>query len=276
MLRGFYTATAGMLAQQRRTEMLSNNLANANTPGYKSDQAAMKAFPEMLLKRVEADKVSVQNGQSFGTASTVGSLNTGVYLQEMIPQFTQGDLRETGLSSDLALVEEIIPVNGETNTKGMLLFTVQTPNDGLRYTRNGQFTRNENGQLTLAGNPVLGTNGQPITVASDQFEVTPDGTVRVDGIAQAQIEIVFANDTRTLIKEGNGLFRAEDGLPSAVDNPEISYQLKQGFVEGSNVDVSKTYTEMMTAYRAFEANQKVLQAYDRSMDKAVNEIGRLR
>lgn len=276
MLRGFYTATAGMLAQQRRTEMLSNNLANANTPGYKSDQAAMKAFPEMLLKRVEAGKVPVQNGQSFGTASTVGSLNTGVYLQEMIPQFTQGDLRETGLSSDLALVEEIIPVNGETNTKGMLLFTVQTPNDGLRYTRNGQFTRNENGQLTLAGNPVLGTNGQPITVASDQFEVTPDGMVRVDGIDQAQIEIVFANDTRTLIKEGNGLFRAEDGLPSAVDNPEISYQLKQGFVESSNVDVSKTYTEMMTAYRAFEANQKVLQAYDRSMDKAVNEIGRLR
>jgi flagellar basal-body rod protein FlgG len=276
MLRGFYTATAGMLAQQRRTEMLSNNLANANTPGYKSDQAAMKAFPEMLLKRVEADKIPVQNGQNFGTASTVGSLNTGVYLQEMIPQFTQGDLRETGLSSDLALVEEMIPVNEETNAKGMLLFTVQTPNDGLRYTRNGQFTRNESGQLTLAGNPVLGTNGQPITVATDQFEVTPDGTVRVDGIDQAQIEIVFADDARTLIKEGNGLFRAEEGLLSAVGNPEISYQLKQGFVEGSNVDVSKTYTEMMTAYRAFEANQKVLQAYDRSMDKAVNEIGRLR
>jgi flagellar basal-body rod protein FlgG len=272
MLRGFYTATAGMLAQQRRTEMLSNNIANANTPGYKSDQAALKAFPEMLLKRVESSKVPAPATQ------TVGTLNTGVYLQEMIPQFTQGDLRETGLSSDVALVEELVPYNEETNAKGALLFAVQTPANELRYTRNGQFTRNENGELTLAGNPVLGTNGQPISVATDQFEITADGTVRVDGVEQAQIEIVFAGDTRTLMKEGNGLYRTEDGngLPTAVNNPEISYQLKQGYVEGSNVDVSKTYTEMMTAYRAFEANQKVLQAYDRSMDKAVNEIGRVR
>ncbi|USK28414.1 flagellar hook-basal body protein [Bacillus sp. CMF21] len=272
MLRGFYTATAGMLAQQRRTEMLSNNIANANTPGYKSDQAALKAFPEMLLKRVESSKVPAPATQAVGT------LNTGVYLQEMIPQFTQGDLRETGLFSDVALVEELVPYNEETNAKGALLFAVQNQAFELRYTRNGQFTRNENGELTLAGNPVLGTNGQPISVASDQFEITSDGTVRVDGVEQAQIEIVFAGDTRTLIKEGNGLYRTEDGngLPTAVNNPEISYQLKQGYVEGSNVDVSKSYTEMMTAYRAFEANQKVLQAYDRSMDKAVNEIGRVR
>ncbi|WP_191557726.1 flagellar hook-basal body protein [Metabacillus idriensis] len=270
MLRGFYTATAGMLAQQRRTEMLSNNIANANTPGYKSDQAALKAFPEMLLKRVESSKVPAP------ASPTVGTLNTGVYLQEMIPQFTQGDLRETGLSSDVALVEELVPYNEETNAKGALLFAVQTPANEVRYTRNGQFTRNENGELTLAGNPVLGTNGQPISVASDQFEITPDGTVRVDGAEQAQIEIVFAGDTRTLIKEGNGLFRSDEELQTAVGNPDISYQLKQGYVEGSNVDVSKTYTEMMTAYRAFEANQKVLQAYDRSMDKAVNEIGRVR
>lgn len=270
MLRGFYTATAGMLAQQRRTEMLSNNIANANTPGYKSDQASLKAFPEMLLQRVESSKVPAP------ASPTVGTLNTGVYLQEMIPQFTQGDLRETGLSSDVALVEELVPFNEETNAKGALLFAVQTQANEVRYTRNGQFKRNENGELTLGGNPVLGTNGQPISVPSDQFEITPDGTVRVDGAEQAQIEIVFAGDTRTLIKEGNGLFSSENELQTAVGSPDISYQLKQGYVEGSNVDVSKSYTEMMTAYRAFEANQKVLQAYDRSMDKAVNEIGRVR
>lgn len=80
------------------------------------------------------------------------------------------------------------------------------------------------------------------------------------------------------MKEGNGLYRTEDGteLGAAAGNPDVAYQLKQGFLEGSNVDVSRSYTEMMTAYRAFEANQKVLQAYDRSMDKAVNEIGRVR
>ncbi|MGX1191820.1 flagellar hook-basal body protein [Metabacillus sp. SLBN-84] len=262
MLRGFYTASAGMLAQQRRTEMLSNNIANANTPGYKTDQAALKAFPEMLLKRVQDNKLPQE----------VGSINTGVYLQEMIPQFAQGDLRETGLNTDIALLETAVPENGT------LMFGVQLPDGEVRYTRNGQFTRNENGQLSLGGNPVLGTDGQPITLASDEFEILQDGTVRVNGEAGSQIGIFFSNNTAGLVKEGNGLYRTEDGneLGAAAGNPDVAYQLKQGFIEGSNVDVSRSYTEMMTAYRAFEANQKVLQAYDRSMDKAVNEIGRVR
>ena len=79
-----------------------------------------------------------------------------------------------------------------------------------------------------------------------------------------------------LVKEGNGLFRFDgDALPTAMGNGEIVYQIQQGFIERSNVDSAQTMTEMMNTYRVFEANQKVLQAYDRSLEKAVNEIGRI-
>ncbi|KZZ83875.1 flagellar hook-basal body protein [Bacillus sp. SJS] len=277
MLRGLYTAAAGMLSQQKRTEMLSNNIANVNTPGYKSDQAAIRAFPEMLLSRMEGKDAPTQNPMNFGTQTPIGSLNTGAYVQELVPQFTQGDLRETGLPSDIALLEETVPANADTGMKGFLLFAVGMPDGQVRYTRNGHFTLNDQNQLTSQGVPVLSTAGAPITITGDDYEITQDGRVRIGGQETSQIDVRFAGDVRNLVKEGNGLFRTADNaaLSTAAGNANVRYSLKQGFTEGSNVDTARAYTEMMTAYRSFEANQKVLQAYDRSLDKAVNEIGRL-
>ncbi|MBD1382654.1 flagellar hook-basal body protein [Metabacillus arenae] len=277
MLRGFYTAAAGMLSQQRRTEMLSNNLANANTPGYKSDQSVTRAFPEMLLSRMDSESIPTKNSLSFQTSSPIGSIHTGAYIQELVPLFSQGDIRETGLATDAALVEENMPINEETGLKSSLLFAVQTGEGGLRYTRNGRFTINVAGELTLAGNRVLSSTGQPIRLNSDQFKMTENGLIlSEEGGQVAQIDVRFAEDVRELVKEGNGLYRTENrDLPSAIGLQDVAYQLKQGFIERSNVDISKAYTDMMTSYRSFEANQKVLQAYDKSMDKAVNEIGRI-
>lgn len=92
-----------------------------------------------------------------------------------------------------------------------------------------------------------------------------------------RIDVRIALDTRNLAREGDDLYRTENGeaLPSAVGNPEVTYSVKQGMTERSNVDVTRAYTEMTAAYRSFEANQKVLQAYDKSMEKAANEIGRI-
>ncbi|MCC3356188.1 flagellar hook-basal body protein [Bacillus sp. REN16] len=278
MLRGFYSAAAGMLAQQRRTEMLTNNIANANTPGYKVDQGSLRAFPEMLMQRLEGVQSPAKNGGNLRTASSIGGLNTGVYMQEMIPLFKQGDLRETGLLTDVALVNGNLPINAETNKPGSLFFTVQNTNGDVRYTRNGNFTVDPAGFLTTnEGFYVLNENGNRIALENDQFDVSADGSILVNGQAQSRLGIAFSEDPLNLIKEGNGLYRSNDGadLPNAAANPEVSYSLKQGFLEGSNVDVTQAMTEMMTAYRTFEANQKVLQAYDKSMDKAVNEIGRL-
>lgn len=278
MLRGFYSAAAGMLAQQRRTEMLTNNIANVNTPGYKVDQGSLRSFPEMLMQRLEGVQSPAKNGGNLRTTNRIGGLHTGVYMQETIPLFKQGDIRETGLSTDVALLDVHLPINPETNKPGSLFFTVQNANGDVRYTRNGNFTIDSAGYVTTnEGFYVLDENGNRIALEHDQFDVTADGSILVSGIAQTRLGIAFSENPLNLMKEGNGLYRTNDGaeLPNATANGQVSYTLKQGFIEGSNVDVTQAMSEMMTAFRAFEANQKVLQAYDKSMDKAVNEIGRL-
>lgn len=277
LLRGLYTATAGMLTQQRRTEMLSNNMANANTAGYKADQSTIRAFPEMLLQRMENKTLPTGNGMNVPGMQTIGSLNSGVYLQEIKSRDIQGELKETGLVTDVALIEENVPLNPETNVKGSLFFAVQNQAGEERYTRNGHFTLDNNGLLLSDENPVLSTTGQPISIQSGEFSVTEAGDVLVNGQPVAQIDVRFAADVRNLVKEGNGIYRTSDGqaLPTAIDNGDIQYNLKQKYLENSTVDIGRTYTDMMTAYRSFEANQKVLQAYDKSMEKAANEIGRL-
>ncbi|MBP3953187.1 flagellar hook-basal body protein [Bacillus suaedae] len=272
MLRGMYGAAAGMIAQQQRQEMLTNNLANANTPGYKADQASLRAFPNMLLHAMDT------KGAPGGQASLIGEISTGVYLQERMPNFRQGDLMETGNATDIALLQGVMPPN-ENGTPSALFYTMQDEAGELRYSRNGNFAIDGEGFLTSAqGHYVLSTAGERIQVGNDGFRVNENGVVFNDQDQQAgQINVVFAQDPLQLVKEGNGLLRftGEGDLPTAVGNGEVGFKLQQRFLERSNVDASQTMTEMMSAYRSFEANQKILQAYDQSMEKAVNEIGRI-
>lgn len=273
MIRGFYTAAAGMIAQQRRQEMLTDNLANASTPGYKKDDASIRAFPNMLIQAMGVDN------RPFGKAHAVGELTTGAYLQERTLNFLQGDLNETNNNTDIALLQGTVPVNEETGRLGALFFTVENDTGETRYSRNGNFTIAGNGFLTTSeGFYVLDSAGARINVGNEDFQMTREGLISNEaGVAIAELNIVFVGDPHQLVKEGNGLLRYEGELPvvTAIGNENVTYQLMQGFVEQSNVDTAQTMTDMTTAYRAFEANQKVLQAYDRSMEKAVNEIGRL-
>ena len=278
MFKGFYTATTGMIAQQRRTEMLSNNIANASTPGYKADQSTVRAFPNMLLSAIEKNgKANLQNGFNPMSVQQIGTLGTGVYMQETIPDYTQGQLVQTDLKSDVALVDEYLPVRGDGSRTGGLYFRLQT--DGQEaYTRNGNFTVDSQGSLvTSGGNYVLSTTGEPIRVTSDDYTITEDGRVLENNELIAQIDVAYVEDPDRLIKQDNGLYYTEDGneLTSAYDDNDIAFSMRQGYIEQSNVDAGSTMTEMMSAYRSFEANQKMLQAYDRSMDKAVNEIGKV-
>lgn len=273
MLRGIYGSAAAMIAQQQRQEMLTNNLANANTPGFKADQAALRSFPNMLIQAMDTS-----NGR-FPRSHIVGDISTGVYLQERMPNFRQGDLQETRNNTDLALLQGQVPVNPETGRPGALFYTVQNPDGEIRYSRNGNLTVDGQGFLVNSqGLYILNSAGQTIQVWNDDFRVENDGSVIDDsGNFLGQIGVAFADNPMQLVKEGNGLFRFEGGanLPLALGNPQITYQIKQGFIERSNVDAQATMTEMMNAFRVFEANQKVLQAYDRSLEKAVNEVGRI-
>ena len=277
MFKGFYTAASGMLAQQRRTELLANNLANANTVGYKEDQASVRAFPAMLLSNYEKMNLPVDESLSINRSKYVGTLNTGVYVQETIPSFIQGDLKTTDNSTDIAIADQAMPTDPETNQAGTVLFTVETP-DGVRYTRNGNFTLDGSGYLTTAnGYYVLNENGERILLDSDNFTVNAEGEITEGTITNGRIGMSFsAEPSGQLIKEGDGLYRFNEGeLPSAYTLNNVQFSLKQGAIEQSNVDSSRTMTDMMAAYRTFEANQKIVQAYDQSMQKTVNEIGKL-
>ncbi len=272
MLRGFYTATAGMISQQRRMEMMSNNLANANTPGYKADQGSLRSFPELLLQRLDQSN-NTNRLNPLSPPNDPVRLSTGVYLQETKPRHSQGDLRPTGNDTDLAILNQNLP--GEAS----VYFTVEQVDGTPRYTRNGNFAIDTEGYLTSnSGLYVLDENGERIQIASRSMLVQQDGTILEGDIRNTRLGIALANNPDELIRDGNGLYRtAEDAPPleNATANPEVSYQISQGHIERSNVDTAKAMSDMTAAYRAFEANQKVIQAYDMSMQKAANEIGRI-
>ncbi|AWO74538.1 MULTISPECIES: flagellar hook-basal body protein [Geobacillus] len=276
MLRGLYTAASGMLAQERRVEMLTNNLANAETPGYKADAGAMRAFPELLMSRLEDEPIPTASRRAIPTQTVIGPLVTGVYMQELIPNFRQGDVKETGLATDIALVDGQVPVDRASGQRGALFFAVANGQGEVRYTRNGHFTLSPDGYLTTQeGWYVLDANGERIPLSSERFAVRDDGTIIDENGTATRLGVAFAANPQTLIKEGNGLFRSTTGpLPQAPGN--VTYTVKQRFLERSNVDIERTMTDLLAAYRAFEANQKIIQAYDRSLDKAVNEVGRLK
>src|SRR5215218_9574606 len=141
MDRGLYIAAGGMLAEQRRQEAIANDLANATTPGYKSDRVAQQSFDELLLAR-DVD------GQS------VGRQNLRVGVAEVETDWTPQPSRETGEPLDFTI-------------DGPGFFAVRT-DAGVRYTRNGQFAADAQGRLvTATGDPVLGTNGNPVRIGAD-------------------------------------------------------------------------------------------------------------
>lgn len=278
MFRGFNTVASGMIAQQRRTELLTNNMANANTPGFKADQSTIRSFPDMLMSRLGPAKIPTENPISGKKLSTVGGISTGVYMSETVALQTQGQLQQTALNTDIALIDGVLPVDAESGQSGALFFRLEHPTEGEAYTRNGNFTLDASGFLTNAsGLYVLDDAGQRIQLQNDDFRVGDNGQVFVDDVAVAQLGVSYAANPDRLLKQDNGLYRTEDGteLPSAYNTGDVSFAMQQGYIEGSNVDSAKTMTELMSAYRTFEANQKILQAYDQSMQKAVNEVGRV-
>lgn len=278
MFKGYYTVASGMIAQQRKTEILTNNMGNANTPGFKADQSTIRSFPDMLMSARGTTNIPTQKGLNLTNLQQIGALNTGVYLQETLANYTQGSIYETNLSTDIALIDGTIPVNEETGKTGAIFFRLEHQNGGEAYTRNGNFTLDGQGYLVNSnGLYVLNNEGQRIQLQNDNFQLSENGGIYVNEEQVGTIGVSYATTPDELIKQDNGLFRTIDGenLPTAYGQDGLTFALKQSYLEGSNVDSAQSMTELLTAYRAFEANQKVLQAYDRSMEKAVNEIGKV-
>lgn len=238
-----------MLAAQTQSEIIADNVANVRTPGYKGEEASNKAFPSMLLERT-----STVGGRPENTP--IGGMGAGVVVDQIARMNVQGALQTTDLPTDLALT-----------SKGY--FAVETPN-GERYTRNGHFQLNSDGILqTAEGFPVLGENG-PIGPLTKEFAVDSTGKITNEGQAMGQLRIVEIPE-EALIREGQSLYASNQPAQALAGNVGI----QQGAIEGSNVDLSGQMVKMITVMRAYEANQKVIQTQDATLDKAVNEIGKI-
>jgi flagellar basal-body rod protein FlgF len=300
MLRGLYTAAAGMMAQQRRHDTVTNNIANLNTPGFKANNAVNRSFPDMLIAAVGGE--NTREGR-------VGVLSTGVFAEENLLSMGQGDMQQTFRPQDLALVSDLnlktpipgavlddsgkyidsatgMPVtdaNGNDIYQPQAFFTVNTA-QGERYTRDGSFQTAADGTLlTSDGAQVLGANGQRIVLNAgwDDIAVTSDGALISKTTGQPlpsnpRLRLTRVENPNDLIREGNGLFRydgAAGGIGQLLTGDKVD--IRQGFLERSNVDAAQSAVDIMAAMRAYEANQKVVQFYDRSLDKAVNEVGKV-
>jgi flagellar basal-body rod protein FlgF len=249
MIRGLYIGASGMLATQTQSEIVADNVANINTPGYKGQEASNKAFPSMLMERT-----SSTGGISESTP--IGNMGAGVVIDRITRMNLQGVLQTTEHSTDLALT-----TNG--------FFVVDTPN-GERFTRNGHFMINSEGMLqTPEGFPVLGENGA-IGPLTKNFTVDSQGIITDEGQTMGQLRIVGIQEG-ALVREGQSLYASTEPVQSLTGNAGI----QQGSLEGSNVDMSGQMVKMITVMRAYEANQKVIQTQDATLDKAVNEIGRI-
>ena len=254
MSKGFYHLTSGMLTQNRNLSVIANNMTNAATPGFKSDEFITTTFQNEMFSRY--GNINHEDGQELGTTSSM--ITAG---EVTITDYTQGIFEPTDMNMDFAIA-------------GPGFFQVQTV-DGLMYTRNGAFIIDDEGYIALqhAGR-VLGENNQPIYVGTDNIQALDDGTIlAADGnIVLGRLGIVDFEDYNGIQKsKQEGLFTAIGGQqPAPVDTP-IEWKM----LEKSNVDLVKQMTDMMASERALQSAAQVLKMYDQLLGKATTEIGRV-
>jgi flagellar basal-body rod protein FlgF len=225
MERGLYIAASGMLSEMVRQDQIANDLANASTPGYKSDRATQQSFGDILLSNTV-------------TGQTVGPLGMGSRIDGITTDTTAAPARDTGEPLDFAVV-------------GDGWFGVQTP-QGTRYTRNGQFGLSAQGTLVDSmGNQVIGKNGGPIQVGKD------------GKIDPTQLQLFNLAAPR---KIGDSYVTGNAGGAA-------TGTVRQGALEGSNADPSRSMVDMIASFRAFESGQRVIRTIDETLSKASNAVG---
>lgn len=254
MLRGLYTAYTGMRAQQNEMNVVTNNLANVTTTGYKKDDAIFSSFKEVLA-------IKMKDPEVIGSRS-IGTMTLGAKVDKIYTDFAQGSLNQTGNPLDIAL-------------QGQGFFQVGIPQkDGTLkqcYTRDGALALNEQGELmTRNGEFVMGENGK-IVCGDGPITINSRGVVYQQGEAKGQLQLTTFSDTTKLKKIGDNLYTGYQEL----EGEAFTGKIEQGFLENSNVNSVQEMVKMITVNRAYESNQRVLTAYDATLEKAVNSIGRV-
>lgn len=261
MVRGLYTAWTGMVNEQKRLDVISNNMANSDTTGFKKEKVTSQSFDDELTLRIH-------NNNLYSPLNyRIGNMNLGVKIGETYHDFSQGSLRETGNTYELAL-------------SGDGFFTIQTTNKqgvtSVKYTRDGSFTVNTDGYLvTRDGDYVLGTNGEPIQIPGAQTATNvvfdERGNISVNGQQVATLGIASFANPQALLLYGENMYDATPAAGLQAGNAVVH----QGYLEMSNTNVIQEMVDLITITRAYEAGQKMIQTEDETLDKAVNEIGRV-
>ena len=208
--------------------------------------------------RFETIANNMANINTNGFKKNIISFNQALEMNSISKaDFTQGPVRHTGNELDVAL-----------DSKGF--FKIQTGN-GIRYTRDGAFTLDENGTLvTLNGDSVFGQNG-PITIDGSKVTIGGDGQVQVDDESVDRLMVVDFENPQLLQKEGGSMYfySGEEKEISTVEDVGV----QQGYLESSNVNSTEEMIKMIETYRAFESVQKAIQSIDKVTDKMVNDYG---
>jgi len=222
---GLNIAAAGMLAEQVRQDQLSNDLANASTPGYKPQTAVQSSFGALLLANT-------------ATGQQIGSIQTGTDISKVVTDTTPAAMQQTGQPLDFAIA-------------GTGFFAVKTP-EGVRYTRDGQFSSSAQGTLVDAnGDPVLGQNGSPIQVGAKG--TVPASALGVFNLTGAQ-------------EQGNNLFT---GTTAGRGTGSV----EQGALEGSGVNAIQTMTEMIASLQDYQSGQQAIQSISQTLQLSSTDVG---
>lgn len=258
MSETMYVAGSGALVQQMRLEVLSNNLSNVNTVGFKEDRTVFRAYlPGASGSIEEVSDIELISGNQ-GHLQYLPS-NFHVEFEGTKTSFAPGQLKHTGNELDVGL-------------DGKGFFCIQTP-DGVCYTRKGNFSVNENRVLaTQEGLPVLGRGGE-IKIEGRNIAIDVEGNISVDGKRVGTMKIIDFQRPYALDKVGDTLFAQSTEEVGEKIAEEVN--VNQGFLELSNVDAVKVMTEMIEVLRAYESYQKVIRCVDEINSKAINEVGTL-
>ena len=257
MQQSSISALFGALSNEMRLNIIANNLANVNTPGYKGDKVAFQdVFKRAVTDMAPDARGSLREKQLLPRPITLAKPR----LAEQTIDLSQGPMDATRNTFDLAIA-------------GPGFFKVQTPS-GLMLTRNGQFNLNAQGQLVTAqGYPVMGTGGPVNITGNGTVSISPDGNVLVDNQVSGAIDVVKVSDLKTLQKVGANLFLGQDGnapVTTAIDPAET--KIYQGYLEKPNIEVVTEMVGMIEAQRSYEAYTKIISS-TQDMDSQAMKTG---
>lgn len=256
MIRSLYTSVSGLISLENKQAVISNNMANANTNGFKSEELSFKSFKDVMIQ----NKDKIVGGQNV--QNKLGKLSLGVAMDNVNTVFTQGNFKETSKAGDFAI-------------DGRGFFVVQRGSERL-FTRDGNFRVDNDGFLiTTTGDNVLGVNRntgnlEPIFVGDSRFVLQSDRSLEISGRKTHNLATADFRDYSTLDKIGDNYYKGNNPIYNA------NVTVYQGFIETSNVNITNEMVNMLTTMRNFETNQKFVSMIDESLGKAASEIGAIR